>query len=48
MSKFLTCYPDTMPAEWLVLKKVESSAGNDLAADAVVVVEYVDGVVTQG
>jgi len=34
--------------EWLVLKKVEAAAGNDLTADAVVVVEYVDGVVTQG
>ena len=34
--------------EWLVLKKVEAAAGNDLTTDAVVVVEYVDGVVTQG
>ena len=34
--------------EWLVLKKVEAAAGNDLTADAVVVVEYVDGITTQG
>lgn len=34
--------------EWLVLKKVEAAAGNDLTADASVVIEYVDGVVTQG
>ena len=34
--------------EWLVLKKVEAGAGNDLTTDAVVVIEYVDGVVTQG
>ena len=34
--------------EWLVLKKVESAANNDLSADATIVVEYVDGVVTQG
>lgn len=34
--------------EWLVLKKVEAAAGNDLAADAVVVIEYADGVVTVG
>lgn len=31
--------------EWLVLKKTESAAGNDLAANASVVIEYVDGVV---
>ena len=29
--------------EWIVLKKVESAADNDLTADAVVVVSYVDG-----
>lgn len=34
--------------EWLVLKKVESAAGNDLSADATVVIEYVEGPVTQG
>jgi len=34
--------------EWLVLKKTESAAGNDLTADALVHIEYVDGVVTQG
>lgn len=34
--------------EWLVLKKVEAAAGNDLSADAVVTIEYVDGPVTQG
>ena len=34
--------------EWLVIKKVEAAAGNDLSADATVVIEYVDGVVTQG
>lgn len=32
--------------EWLVLKKVESASGNDLAANGSVVVEYVDGVIT--
>lgn len=34
--------------EWLVLKKVESAAGNDLSADATICVEYVDGITTQG
>jgi hypothetical protein len=34
--------------EWLLLKKVESAAGNDLAADASVIVEYVDGITTAG
>lgn len=34
--------------EWLVLKKVESAAGNDLTADAMVVVEYEPGVIEQG
>ena len=34
--------------EWLVIKKVEAGAGNDLTADATVCIEYVDGVVTQG
>ncbi len=34
--------------EWLVLKKVEAAAGNDLTDDAVVVVEYEPGVITQG
>jgi len=34
--------------EWLVLKKVESAAGNDLANFASVTVEYVDGITTQG
>lgn len=34
--------------EWLVLKKNEAAAGNDLTADAVVVVEYVDGPVEVG
>ena len=34
--------------EWLVIKKVEAAGGNDLTADATVVVEYVDGIVTQG
>jgi hypothetical protein len=34
--------------EVLMLKKVESAAGNDLGTAAAVVVEYVDGVVTQG
>ena len=34
--------------EWLVLKKVEAAAGNDLTTDALVVVEYVDGPVTVG
>lgn len=34
--------------EWLVLKKVESATGNDLTADAVVTVEYVDGITSQG
>lgn len=33
--------------EWLVLKKLEVGAGNDLTADATLVIEYVDGVVTQ-
>ena len=33
--------------EWLVLKKVEAAGGNDLTADATVIVEYVDGIVTQ-
>ena len=34
--------------EWLVLKKVESAAANDLTADAVVSIEYVDGITTVG
>jgi hypothetical protein len=34
--------------EWLVLKKTESAAGNDLSADATLVIEYVDGVKTAG
>jgi hypothetical protein len=34
------------PNEWLVLKKVESAAGNDTGAQASVCVEYVDGVIT--
>jgi hypothetical protein len=34
--------------EWLVLKKVESAAGNDLANFASVTIEYVDGITTQG
>jgi hypothetical protein len=34
--------------EWLVLKKVEAAGGNDLSADATVVIEYVDGIVSQG
>jgi hypothetical protein len=34
--------------EWLVFKKVESAANNDLSADAAIVIEYVDGVITQG
>ena len=32
--------------EWLVLKKTESAAGNDFAANGSVTIEYVDGVVT--
>lgn len=34
--------------EWLVLKKLEAGASDDLTADATVVIEYVDGIVTQG
>lgn len=34
--------------EWLVLKKVEAAGGNDLTADATIIVEYVDGITTQG
>ncbi len=34
--------------EWLVLKKVESAADNDLAANASITIEYVDGITTQG
>lgn len=34
--------------EWLVLKKVESAAGNDLAANASITIEYVDGINSQG
>ena len=34
--------------EWLVLKKVESASGNDLANFASVVIEYVDGITSQG
>jgi hypothetical protein len=34
--------------EWLVLKKVESAADNDLSADAAIMIELVDGIVTQG
>lgn len=30
--------------EVIMIKKVESAAGNDLSADAAVVIEYVDGV----
>jgi hypothetical protein len=32
--------------EWLVLKKVESAATNDLSTEASVMIEYVDGVLT--
>jgi len=32
--------------EWLVLKKREAAAGNDLSTNASVVIAYVDGVVT--
>lgn len=35
-------------SEWAVIKKVESAAANDLTADAVVEVEFVDGIVSQG
>ena len=34
--------------EWVVIKKLEASADDDLTADASVSIEYVDGVVTQG
>ena len=34
--------------EWLVLKKLEAGASDDLAANATVVVEYVDGVCLVG
>jgi hypothetical protein len=34
--------------EWMVFKKTEAAGGNDLTADAVIVVEYVDGVLTSG
>lgn len=34
--------------EWLVLKKVEAAAGNDLAADSTICIEYVDGITSQG
>ncbi len=34
--------------EWLVRKKVESAANNDLSTDARVVIECVPGIVTQG
>ena len=34
--------------EWLVLKKVESAASNDLAANASIQIEYVDGITTAG
>lgn len=34
--------------EWLVLKKLEAASGNDLTADAVVVVEIIPGIVSQG
>lgn len=33
---------------WLVLKKVEAAAGNDLTADATIMVEYINGINTQG
>lgn len=34
--------------EWLVVKKTEEGADSDVAANAALVIEYVDGVVTQG
>ena len=34
--------------EWLVLKKTESAAGNDFAANGSIVIEYVDGITTAG
>ena len=34
--------------EWLVIKKVEAAANNDLTTDAVVVIEYVDGITKSG
>lgn len=32
--------------EWLVIKKLEAAGSDDLTADAVVSIEYVDGVIT--
>ena len=32
--------------EWLVIKKLEAGGSDDLTTDAVVVIEYVDGVIT--
>lgn len=34
--------------EWMVFKKTESAAGNDMSLDATMVIEYVDGVLTAG
>lgn len=34
--------------EWLVLKKLEAGASDDLTADASITIEYVDGITTQG
>jgi len=34
--------------EWIVVKKLEAGASDDLVDSAQVVIEYVDGVVTQG
>ena len=34
--------------EWVVIKKLEASADDDLTADASICIEYVDGIVTQG
>lgn len=34
--------------EWLVLRKTQEGADSDITVDASVVIEYVDGVVTQG
>lgn len=34
--------------EWLVAKKTESAVGNDFGGNASIVIEYVEGVVTQG
>lgn len=35
------------PGEYVFLKKIEAAAGNDLTADACVMIEIVEGVVTQ-